>query len=86
MVFRYRPPHVDAADDDTLERLNAALLEQVNRSGRAFLSHTKLRGRQYALRVAIGNLKTEPRHVQQLWGLLQETARELPRAAALAAD
>jgi aromatic-L-amino-acid decarboxylase len=78
VVFRHRPPRVDPADDATLERLNAALLERINASGRAFLSHTKLRGRQYALRAAIGNLRTESRHVEQLWTLLQETARALP--------
>ena len=65
--------------------LAAALLERVNASGHAFISHTKLRGRQYALRAAIGNLKTERRHVRQLWELLQVTARSLPQGAALAA-
>src|SRR5262249_17250560 len=85
VVFRYRPPQVDAADDAALERLNAALLERINASGRAFISHTKLRGRQYARRACIGNLKTERRHVQRFWELLQSAARALPEEMALAA-
>jgi len=53
---------------------NAAILDRVNASGSAYLSHTKLNGR-YVLRLAIGNLRTEPRHVANAWRLLREAAR-----------
>lgn len=68
VCFRHRPAGV--TDAAALERHNAAILEQVNRSGRVFLSHTKLRG-AYVLRVAIGNLRTEESHLAEAWGLLQ---------------
>jgi len=59
VCFRARPDGLD--DEAELERLNAAVLEQVNASGEVYLSHTKLKGR-YCLRVAVGNLGTdEPR-------------------------
>jgi len=45
----------------------------VNDTGEVFLSHTRLRG-CLALRVAIGHLHTEERHVRRAWDLLQEYA------------
>jgi aromatic-L-amino-acid decarboxylase len=45
----------------------------VNASGRAFVSHTRVRGR-LALRLAVGNLRTTEAHVRAAWDLLRETA------------
>ena len=56
--------------------LNERLLEAVNASGEAFLSHTVLRGR-YALRLAIGNIRTEERHVRRAWEILRGEALRL---------
>jgi aromatic-L-amino-acid decarboxylase len=71
VCFRYHPPDVD--DETALERLNTALMDRVNRSGEAFLSHTKLDGR-YVIRIAIGNIRTTEAHVARAWALLQEAA------------
>lgn len=54
---------------------NAAIIEAVNASGAAFLSHTKLDGR-YAIRVAIGNQATTQADVEQLWNLLRQVAAQ----------
>lgn len=67
VCFRYAPPGADEAE---LERINAAVMERVNASGEAFLSHTKLDGR-YVLRLAIGNIRTERAHVARAWELLR---------------
>jgi aromatic-L-amino-acid decarboxylase len=61
------------------ERLNAEILQRVNASGEAYLSHTKLNGR-YVLRLAIGNIRTEERHVARAWELLRDAAREIGAA------
>ncbi len=53
------------------DALNQSILERVNASGRAFLSHTVLR-QGYAIRVAIGNIRTAERHVAGLWDALRE--------------
>jgi glutamate/tyrosine decarboxylase-like PLP-dependent enzyme len=61
VCFRWRPAGRDL-DDAALDDANAAIMDAVNRSGEAFLSHTRLGGR-FTIRVSIGNLRTEPRHV-----------------------
>jgi aromatic-L-amino-acid decarboxylase len=58
------------------DRFNERLLAAVNARGPFFLSHTVLQGR-YTLRVAIGNLRTERRHVEALWQALREEATAL---------
>jgi aromatic-L-amino-acid decarboxylase len=70
VCFRYAPAGVSEPERDAL---NTAILERVNRSGKAYLSHTKLDGR-YVLRLAIGNMRTERRHVNDAWRLLKEAA------------
>jgi aromatic-L-amino-acid decarboxylase len=76
VCFRAR---CDAGPDEG-DRLNEAVMEAVNASGEAYLSHTKLDGR-ITLRLAIGNVRTEERHVQRAWQLLREAADRLrPKA------
>ncbi len=57
------------------DEMNQRILDRVNASGEALLTHTKLNGR-LVLRCAIGNLKTTERHVLRAWELLQEAAAE----------
>lgn len=59
--------------DEAADALNQRILDRVNASGRAYLSHTRLGGR-LVLRLAIGNLRTEERHVAEAWRLLREAA------------
>ncbi len=63
----------DTGDPEADDRATRALLETVNASGRAFLSHTVVDGR-YAIRVAIGGVTTGREHVDALWDLLRSTA------------
>ncbi|MGQ9560628.1 MAG: pyridoxal phosphate-dependent decarboxylase family protein [Candidatus Oleimicrobiaceae bacterium] len=76
VVFRFRPP---AETDEAVNVLNARLLEAVNRTGTVMLSHTVLRG-QYALRLAIGNLRTTWEDVELAWRIVQEQAEKLTAA------
>lgn len=68
VCFRHAPPETTEAER---ERLNAEIMHRVNASGEAFLSHTKL-GDRYVLRLAIGNIRTEERHVARAWALLRQ--------------
>ena len=60
--------------DATLDALNERLLEAVNATGEVFLSHTRLRGR-FAIRLAVGHVRTEERHVRRAWELFNEKLR-----------
>ncbi len=71
VCFRYAP---HGTTEDERERLNTGILRSVNESGEAYLSHTKLDGR-YVLRLAIGNIHSEERHVARAWELLQDAAK-----------
>jgi aromatic-L-amino-acid/L-tryptophan decarboxylase len=73
VCFRCAPP---GADETQLERLNAALMHSVNATGEIFISHTKIEGR-YALRLAIGNLRTQRSDVEHAWSILKREARTL---------
>jgi aromatic-L-amino-acid decarboxylase len=86
VCFRWRPRRFMGREDEPgvraqLDRLNAALLEAINREGRVFLSHTRLRER-LALRLAIGGVRTEGRHVALAWERIREHARALDTAPA----
>ncbi len=52
---------------------NERVRDAINESGRAYLTHTVLDGRT-VLRAAIGAVRTEPRHVDELFALLDQHA------------
>jgi aromatic-L-amino-acid decarboxylase len=55
------------------DEVTRAIMERVNSSGAAFLTHTRLDDR-FTLRISVGQTRTERRHVDALWDLLQSTA------------
>lgn len=63
-------------DADEADRLNGELVEAVNATGEVFVSSTRLHGRT-TLRLAVGNIRTEERHVTRAYELLQEAAADL---------
>lgn len=58
------------------DSLNERLLDKVNRGGEIFLSHTKL-GDRFTLRLAVGNLRTQERHVRRAWEIIREVSASL---------
>jgi aromatic-L-amino-acid decarboxylase len=82
VCFRYRPAGLASSGDEApsaepvLEALNVELENAVNATGHILLSHTRLHGR-YVLRLAVGNLRTEERHVRQAWDIVREVANGL---------
>ncbi len=74
VCFRWDPVG-RSLDEATLDAANAAIMDTVNRTGEVFLSHTRLAGR-FTIRLAIGNIRTEARHVERAWVLLREAAAE----------
>ncbi len=69
ICFRYKPAHLQ--DEATLDSLNAAWLQRINQTGKAFLTHTKLNGK-YVIRIVIGQSNVTQQHVEILWQLMLE--------------
>jgi aromatic-L-amino-acid decarboxylase len=72
VCFRFNP----GVEPEREDALNEKLLDAVNASGRAFLSHTKINGR-FVLRCAIGNIRTNESHITALEDLLEQESRNM---------
>jgi aromatic-L-amino-acid decarboxylase len=71
VCFRWNPG--SGIDESELDTRNAEIIDAVNRTGDVFLSHTRLDGR-FTIRLSVGNLRTERRHVERAWELLRQAA------------
>jgi aromatic-L-amino-acid/L-tryptophan decarboxylase len=72
ICFRYRPHDID--DPNSIDELNAELLDLLNASGKMFATHTRLDG-AFAIRLVIGQTEVAERHVQEAWELICDTVR-----------
>ena len=83
VCLRHVPASLRGQEGDdaaaAIDRHNQALMEAVNATGRVFLSHTRLRGR-FAIRVALGHIRGEERHVALVRQLLRDEASRLESA------
>jgi aromatic-L-amino-acid decarboxylase len=70
-----REGETDAERAARLDALNERIMHAANATGEIFLSHTKLNG-ALTLRLAIGNIRTNERHVHRAWQLLNEKLAE----------
>ena len=71
VCVRHEPPGLEG---EVLDKHTLAWTERVNNSGGAYLTPAILDGR-WMVRVSIGSLTTERRHVEALWELIQLEAR-----------
>jgi aromatic-L-amino-acid decarboxylase len=60
---------------EELNAINENLLNDINQTGKVFLTHTLLRGK-YTLRMAIGQRTTQEHHVKKAWDIIQDKARK----------
>jgi aromatic-L-amino-acid decarboxylase len=70
VCFRACPVGVDDVD-----ALNERIMNEINTSGEAYLSHTKLNGK-FTLRLSVGSIRVEERHLKKVWDLLNERVSE----------
>jgi aromatic-L-amino-acid decarboxylase len=73
ICFRYNPGN---KTEEELNRLNEKLLEDINFSGKLFLSHTKLDSR-FVIRLTIGSIRHERRHVVQALEVIKDSVKNL---------
>jgi len=69
VCFRAHPRNVST--EAALDELNEQIMNEVNRRGKVYLSHTKLSGK-LTLRLAIGNIRTTRDYVRLAWNELNE--------------
>ncbi len=73
-------PNIDAeseaARNGRWDVLNEAIMHEVNATGKALLSHTKLNDK-LTLRLSIGNIRTTEKHMRQVWELLNQQLKLL---------
>lgn len=73
VCFRACPAGVE-----DLDALNERIMNDINASGEAYLSHTKLDGK-FTLRISVGSIRVEEKHLVKVWELLArsvETRRQ----------
>jgi aromatic-L-amino-acid decarboxylase len=70
VCFRRR---LAVASPEEEDQANQALMDAANATGECYLSHTRLGGR-LVLRLAVGNVRTEERHVRRAFEILQAAA------------
>jgi aromatic-L-amino-acid/L-tryptophan decarboxylase len=71
VCFRANPAGID-----DLDSLNERIMNEINASGEAYLSHTKLNGK-FTLRLSVGSIRVEERHIRKIWELLNEHVQAL---------
>lgn len=74
VCFRFKPEILKT--DDEINQANLKLLERINSTGKVFMVNTKLNGK-IVLRIVISGLRTEQRHVELAWKIINEEAKLL---------
>jgi aromatic-L-amino-acid decarboxylase len=74
ICFRYCPATVDGEEE--LRNINSLLLEKLNRTGKIYLTHTKLKGK-YTLRFVASQTNVTRDDIMNAWELIQKTARTI---------
>jgi aromatic-L-amino-acid decarboxylase len=72
ICFRYNPANKNEVE---LNQMNEKLLENINASGKLFLSHSKLNGK-YVIRLTIGSIRHDRIHVEDAWKLIINIVKE----------
>ena len=75
VCFRATPP----GSVEEQNAFNERLVEAINRAGPVFMVQTKIGGK-IVIRLAIGNGRTELRHVQQAWDIVRREVTEVTEA------
>jgi aromatic-L-amino-acid decarboxylase len=77
-VVCFRARTKDFVRDEQLNNLNQTLVERVNATGEAYLTHTRLHGKVVA-RLAVGNVLTTEKHLMETWALISNELASLRR-------
>ncbi|CAN5914689.1 pyridoxal-dependent decarboxylase [soil metagenome] len=73
VCFRYLPADMDA---DAADAFNVRVVERVNASGEAYITHTRLAGRA-CMRIGVGNIATTEEHLAHVWSCVRREVATL---------
>jgi len=74
VCFRYRPQQIKNREE--INRLNEILLTQINKTGKLYLTHTKLHG-NYVIRMVTAQTNVQESHILRAWDIIKKTANGL---------
>ncbi len=60
---------------EEINNFNQNLMDEINKTGKLFLSHTKL-NEKFSIRLVVSGIRTEERHVKEAWNLIQKVYNE----------
>ncbi len=72
ICFRFHPPHI--LEEEKLNKLNDHLLNSINSSGKAYMTHTRIKGK-FTIRMVIAQTGVTREHVMNAWDLVEKTAK-----------
>jgi aromatic-L-amino-acid decarboxylase len=73
VAFQYVP---EGGPSKSADDANEQIVNLINHAGRNYITHTNLNGR-VAMRIGIGNLLTEQRHLDDLWSQILAAANSI---------
>ncbi len=74
VCFRIKPAGIE--DEKTINHYNEQLLQELNNSGKLYLTHTKLNGK-YTLRMVIAQTNVTEQHVVRAWETIKKYAARI---------
>jgi len=74
VCFRFNPKGLDSVEN--LNHINQQLMDNLNDSGKIYLTHTKL-NENFVLRMVPGQTEVKQEHVEFAWELIQKHAGQL---------
>jgi aromatic-L-amino-acid decarboxylase len=76
VCFRFVPRGVDS---ESCDRMNELIVNAVNASGEAYLTHTRIAGR-IVMRIGVGNILTTTDHLRRAWLKIVSEAERIASA------
>lgn len=73
VCFRAVPKNMNETE---LNKFNEQLMNNINKTGKVFLSHTKL-NEKFTIRLVVSSLRTEERHIYEVWETINHAYKNL---------
>ncbi|MDP4115369.1 MAG: pyridoxal-dependent decarboxylase [Bacteroidota bacterium] len=73
VCFRYNPGNMN---EEQLNSINKKIMDNLNKSGKIYLSHTKLK-EKYVIRLVVAGFYQKQEHIMKAWKLIKETVSNL---------